>query len=223
MDRFSVFESLTEKRELMDLLSRIGDAITRLMGKNCEIAIHDFYDMNASLVYLKGEVTGRKIGAPVSSELFRLLNKYGDKMEDRVNYRMRLQGGRIVRSSTTFIRNEVGTPIGCFCVNYDVTELLNMRDMLQGFALFEEQTQTADSGGIPESSSTDFIDAIVEQAVTSLGKQPAYMSRAERVEMVRMLENSGVFRLKGAVEYVARVMGVTRFSVYNYLKEIKPH
>lgn len=221
MNRWSAAERLVEQHGLVNLLYRMGDAISQLMGKNCEVAIHDFYDLNNSLIYLKGEVTGRKVGAPVSSELFRLLNKYGDQVEDRVNYRMRLQGGRIVRSATTFIRNDAGNIMGCFCVNYDVTELLNMRDMLQGFAQFEEQTQTADSDGVPESSSTDFIDAIVDQAITSLGKQPAYMSRVERVDMIRMLEKSGVFRLKGAVEYVGRVMGVTRFSVYNYLKEIK--
>lgn len=35
------------------------------------------------------------------------------------------------------------------------------------------------------------------------------------------LEENSTFLLKGAVEQVAQVMGVTKFTVYNYLKKVR--
>ena len=43
------------------------------------------------------------------------------------------------------------------------------------------------------------------------------MSRRERREVVRFLDDRGVFMLRKAVETVADRLGVTRFTIYNYL------
>ena len=214
---FFTKEALSECTDF-ELLKRIGKAVTQLMGKNCEVAIHDFSKKDATLVYLQGEVTGRKIGAPISNRLFCLLREYGQDLQDQLNYRTRLPGGRIIRSSTTFIRNKDNHIIGCFCINFDITDILNMRDTLNEFSVFEN-VKTEESENIPESTTNEFIDGILEQAILGMGKQPAFMNRKERIETVRMLDRYGIFRLKGSVEYVANALGVTRFTIYNYLKE----
>ena len=96
--------------------------------------------------------------------------------------------------------------------------MLNMRDTLNEFAQFDDQ-QGEVKELIQESSTNEFIDGIMEQAIAGMGKQPAFMCRKERIDAVRMLERYGAFRLKGSVEYVASILGVTRFTIYNYLKE----
>lgn len=212
-------EGVTDDVQLMDSLKRIADAMIHLMGKSCEVAIHDFRNLKSSLVYLAGDVTGRKMGAPVSPQLFALYAEYGDAVKDRINYRTRMKGGRIVRSTTTFIRNSKGKVIGCFCMNHDVTNLLNMRDFLHEYSVFNDDASTP-ANAVPETSSIDFIDEIVRQAASDTGKQPAFMNKKERLDLVRMLEKNGLFRFKGAVEHAAYALGVTRYTVYNYLKEI---
>ena len=46
------------------------------------------------------------------------------------------------------------------------------------------------------------------------------MSTEEKVELVKDLEESGVFQIKGAVDQVALLMGLSKYSIYNYLKKI---
>ena len=47
------------------------------------------------------------------------------------------------------------------------------------------------------------------------------MNGAEKTQLISYLEDNGTFQLKGAVEQVAQMMGVTKFTVYNYLKKIR--
>ncbi len=47
------------------------------------------------------------------------------------------------------------------------------------------------------------------------------MAKEDKIELVRIFEERGVFLVKGAVEYVAEVLNVSRYTVYNYLDEIR--
>ena len=65
----------------------------------------------------------------------------------------------------------------------------------------------------------------VDQALTELiahceaevGRSLADMSRAETRQVVRFLDQRGAFALRKSVETVADALGVSRFTVYNYL------
>jgi predicted transcriptional regulator YheO len=65
------------------------------------------------------------------------------------------------------------------------------------------------------------IESLVQQAIGQIGRHPATMQVNEKTRLVSLLEEHGIFRLKGAVEQVARTLGVTRFTVYNYLKKVR--
>jgi len=47
------------------------------------------------------------------------------------------------------------------------------------------------------------------------------MNVDEKKHLIAMLEADGLFQFKGAVEQVAKMMGITRFTVYNYLKRVR--
>ena len=47
------------------------------------------------------------------------------------------------------------------------------------------------------------------------------MSKEDKVSIVEALEEKGVFLIKGAVDYVAKVLCVSRYTIYNYLDEIR--
>ena len=69
--------------------------------------------------------------------------------------------------------------------------------------------------GTPHLGTT--IDGLVEAAEASLGKPAAQMTRREKQQVVRFLDERGVFLIRKAVESTAERLGVTRFTIYNYL------
>jgi predicted transcriptional regulator YheO len=47
------------------------------------------------------------------------------------------------------------------------------------------------------------------------------MTKEEKVGLVASLNYEGAFLIKGSVGFVAKAMGVSIYTVYNYLKEIR--
>lgn len=43
---------------------RVAGMVARTLGPFCEVAVHDFSDMQHSLIHLEGSLTGRRVGAP---------------------------------------------------------------------------------------------------------------------------------------------------------------
>ena len=61
------------------------------------------------------------------------------------------------------------------------------------------------------------LDELLALAEARGGRPIAEMSRAEKQSVVRFLDDRGAFALRKAVDAVADALGVSRFTVYNYL------
>jgi len=199
----------------------MADGITNTFGDNCEIAIHDLRDITHSLVYITGNVTNREIGSPVTDAVIREIVKHGSTVKDKYSFKTITEDGREIKSTTLFIRNKSGEVIAALCINFDVTVYLNAMQALEQFAgVIKSKTSEKISKKIAFSVDNT-IEALFEDAVVEIGKRPATMSTDEKINLVRILERKGVFQIKGVVNQVALQLGVSNFTVYNYLKKIR--
>lgn len=211
-----------EERDLIfRQLKQMADSVVALFGKHCEACIHDLQDLQQSLVYINGSVTGRTIGAPATDLLARALNKSSDELEDMHNYRTVSGDGRVLKSSTVFIRDGKADPIFAFCINFDTTDFFNATQALSPFLAHEPNG--SEHGNQDETFANfpaETIEALFQQAVEEIGKQPATMSTDEKTVLVETLERNGALQFKGAVEQIALLAGVSKYTIYNYLKKV---
>jgi hypothetical protein len=63
----------------------------------------------------------------------------------------------------------------------------------------------------------DSLDHILAAMERRMGKPLADLDRKAKQEVVRTLEARGAFSVRHGVETVASALGVSRFTVYNYL------
>ncbi|MER5226129.1 MULTISPECIES: helix-turn-helix domain-containing protein [Streptomyces] len=63
----------------------------------------------------------------------------------------------------------------------------------------------------------DSLDHILAALERKQGKPLAELDRKAKQEVVRILEARGAFSVRHGVETVASALGVSRFTVYNYL------
>lgn len=61
------------------------------------------------------------------------------------------------------------------------------------------------------------LAALIEELADELGAPLADLPRAEKQRAVRMLEERGAFDYRRSAETIAEALGVSRFTVYNYL------
>jgi predicted transcriptional regulator YheO len=211
---------MNERERIFTQLQQIGDSIVAMFGKNCETCIHDLTDLHHSLIHINGAVTGREIGAPATDLLVKLLENAKGRPEDLHNYRTVSGDGRTLKSSTIFISDSSDKAIFAFCINFDTTEYFNASQALQQFLVTEQQEHPADSSETFAQSPSETIEALFQQAVLEIGKQPATMSTEEKTDLVEILERNGALQFKGAVEQIALLAGVSKYTIYNYLKKI---
>jgi len=61
------------------------------------------------------------------------------------------------------------------------------------------------------------LERMIAAVEAELGSQLAALSREDKQRAVRLLDDRGAFQLRKSVEDVADALGVSRFTVYNYL------
>lgn len=65
----------------------------------------------------------------------------------------------------------------------------------------------------------ELLDTLMQDAVQSTGRQLAMLTKEDKVAVVRYLDEKGAFLIKKSAEKVADFLGISRFTVYNYLNE----
>lgn len=203
----------------LEALKPVVRGLAATLGRWCEVVLHDFSQPQSSLAAIEGDVTGRSVGAPMTERLLQALRTHGDAAPDYLNVKTRTREGRLLKSSTIFIRNRKGKVIGSLGINLDMTEL-EIAGRVIALHLGE--------GGEPEADAisfaadvNDLVNHILEAAIRQSGKPVALLDRDEKVALIRSLDARGYFLIRGSVEEVARRLGISRFTVYSYLEEAR--
>jgi len=198
----------------------VVEGIAKTFGKNCEVVLHDFSKMQSSIVAIEnGHITGRSIGSPMTEVGLKAVRK-GDTKDNIINYTGKSAEGRMLKSSTMFIKDENDEVLGCLCINFDMSEISVAKRVIDEL-LQTDSEQEGKNGEDSTNKVNDVLTDIVQNTLSEMGKPVAYMSKEEKVYIVKKLDNQGAFLIKGAIDYVAKVLCVSRYTIYNYLDEIR--
>jgi hypothetical protein len=77
-----------------------------------------------------------------------------------------------------------------------------------------------DAKGLSVGPLHDALKSMIRAAERDIGAKVDEWTRADKQQVVRQLEDQGAFLLRGAVDDMARIMGVSRITIYNYLNAI---
>ncbi|HAJ33549.1 MAG TPA: hypothetical protein DCK79_09300 [Candidatus Atribacteria bacterium] len=205
----------------------VAKTIAQMFGKNCEVVLHDFNRPQHSIVDIQnGHVTGRKIGDPITDFALSVWRKggYGKRKEDKiVNYKTKTKDGKILRSSSVFIRDDQKKIIGCLCINYDLTEHLMFNKIVEELCT----TIDLDKGKSKEETETftgdvdEVLENIIEEAIEKVGKPVSMMQKGDKLMVAKIVDEKGGFLIKGAINQLAAEINVSRYTIYNYMEELK--
>jgi predicted transcriptional regulator YheO len=203
---------------VFELLGRIANAAVTTIGADCEVVVHDLREPAHSVVAISGTLTGRQVGAPVPDPA--LMPGVVDAFtHDDLRRRARTPSGRALLASTSWIRDMDGHIVGAVCINIDQAELQRARDIIDRRLAAADRPEDAPlttfATDISHFASLATRDAIGAASSTRR------LSRPELVAIVRDLDRAGVFSLRGAARTVGQELGLSRASVYGYLREAR--
>jgi predicted transcriptional regulator YheO len=213
--------TIKDSEIIFRVLRQIADAFVGTFPRTTEVVVHDLSQPQQSIKHIAGDITHRKIGGPITDLVLKALHQEGRDIRDRHNYKTTNSDGRVLKSTTVFIRNSIGDVVAAFCINFDITDFLNASYSLEIFTSTENGINGPEKTETFAKSISETIDALLQQAILKIGKQPSSMTIEEKIALVKELETSGVFQIKGGIDQAALFMGVSKYTVYNYLKKIR--
>jgi predicted transcriptional regulator YheO len=204
----------------------IADFLGEVVGGNTEILLHDLTDYKQSIVHIiNGHISNRKIGDPITDLVleFMVNESKGDK-QFISKYNSKTIEGRLLYSSTYFIRDNSNKIVGALCLNSDYYEVKKSLSFLTSLLPNYVDDKTLSINNIKENLNSDpqeltlnKIDAIINE----FDIEPNRMTTEEKTNVIAALNDCGIFNIRGSVQEVATKLQMSEPSIYRYIKKIK--
>ena len=181
----------------------ICDAIVRLMNPLVEVVIHDI--TSNRIAYINGKFSKRKAGDPSLLDVEEL------RAADQLIYTKINFDGRLIKSLSFMLEDKY-----MLCINSDVSIFNKMQELSSALLQVENQPLSL------------FVNDWQEKLHLSIH---AYLqnhnllfdnlSQSNKKILIKHLLELGAFNEKNAADYVAKILGLGRATVFKYLKELK--
>ena len=209
-------------RHTLDFLKQLAHGLAIQFGSSCEIAIHDLKtkDLERSIVYIEnGHVSNRQTGDGPSGIVLETLQSDPSTIHDKLSYLTKTEDGRILKSSTFYIRDDDGSVSYIFSLNYDITAFTAASTAIQSLIATKDNLPdlTGDSPRRITHNVNELLDLLIEQAVAKVGKPVAMMNKDDKVAVVQYLDHAGAFLITKSGDKVYSYLGISKFTLYSYM------
>ena len=209
-------------RHTLDFLKQLAHGLAIQFGSSCEIAIHDLKtkDLEKSIVYIEnGHISNRQIGDGPSGIVLETLQSDPSTIHDKLSYLTKTEDGRILKSSTFYIRDDDGSISYIFSLNYDITAFTAASTAIQSLIATKDKLPdlTGDSPRQITHNVNELLDLLIEQAGAKVGKPVAMMNKDDKVAVVQYLDHAGAFLITKSGDKVSSYLGISKFTLYSYM------
>lgn len=209
--------------EELDFLTKMVKGISKQFGSNCEVVLldltqHEKYGSGLIALIDNGHVTGRKVGdtgTNLGLEVLRGTDQEGDKH----NYLTKTKDGRMLRSTTMYIRNNKGSPIGCICINFDITSLMMAETSIKEFTDLSQIN--TDVKEVFVNNVNDVLTVLIQEAQNHVAKPVAHMSKEDKMKGIKYLDEKGAFLIQKSGDKICEYFSISKYTLYNYLDVVR--
>lgn len=169
---------------------------------------------NSIVVIENGHVSGRKVGDGASHVALEQALSADASPEDHLNYLTKTPDGKILKSSTMYIRGKGGKVNAILGINYDISSLLMVENAVKDLI-------TSNDVGTHEPEKiinvNDLLDELIEQSVALVGKPVALMNKEDKMRAIGFLSQSGAFLVTKSGDKVSKYFGISKYTLYSYI------
>ncbi|EBQ7726290.1 hypothetical protein BZD79_21090 [Salmonella enterica] len=213
---------MTYQRErLITILTASLEALRSTLPLNTEAVLHDLTRPESSVINIvNGHVSGRKAGdallsGPEDDAGFLGLLNASQRVPSQVfsGYTTTTLSGTTLNSASTIYYSDDGVPLVAFCINVDMDVVLKLKRALD-YLLHPAAAE------MPENPLGDIPDKSLDDVISKFRPTGSESKIDFRKRVIAEIHAQGFFKIKGSVNHVAKSLGVTRYTVYNYLDKL---
>lgn len=203
---------MIKNEEFYSFLEKMASLIAETFGSSCEVTISDLSQPNSTIMAIfNNHITGRNVGDPLIPQA--LERESNDADEFYINYQDYKNGRKLKTSTIRFEHDDLHL---AFCINYDCSNLEVLHNSLTEFLAM----QTDDINENERGGYVPIIEDAVREAIKNVGKPVRLMNKRDRLKVLQYLASHGIMQMQKSVQTVALLLGISRYTVYNYLNEL---
>lgn len=204
----------------------IADFLGEILGANTEIILHDIINYEHSIVHIiNGHISNRKIGDPITDLVLEFMTTESKGNKQFIcNYNSKTIEGRLLYSSTFFIRNEKNVIVGALCLNSDYHEFKKSLSFITSLLPNYVDEKIVSLNNIKENLNSNPQELTlnkIDNIISQFDVIPNRMTTTEKTDVITALNECGVFNIRGSVQEVAKKLHMSEPSIYRYIKKIK--
>lgn len=204
-----------------ELLLREAAKIVKALGKMfapfCEVVLHDLTRPDHAISAIECNLSGRSVGDSVTElGLARILDSnYPDIVQNYANF---FPDGREVKSTSIGIKDGQGKYIAAICLNLDLSIFSALNNSLSRLVSTDDAIELKED---LRANSTEKLVKAISEFATSKNANPSNLTPKDKKQLVRDLHQKGFFQIQNSIPLVVKHLGISRATVYNYLKNNK--
>lgn len=190
----------------------VCDAVAALFQPYVEVVLHDL--ATETVAHIANNFSNRALGEPS------LMHEIDFEPTDHVigPYEKINWDDRRIKSISVVLR-AAGAPVGVMCINTDVS---HVHAALQFLGALVALPETLDrSTALFKEDWHERINEYISCWMRERGTTVAAIDKSQKRDLIVDLARDGALGGRNAAGYIARVLGLSRATVYNYLRETK--
>lgn len=203
-------------------------------GDSCQAILYDIHNSGGksggSVIAVCGHMADAKAGDPLPDFLVHYIADHGYR--NQYGFVNKEYPGLVLRSSLQFISENDQAVCGCLCVHHNIVHIQMMSHFLENLLRPADNPpdlsdESPERDGDTKTYSAPDVQGFLENVISEflverLGSNSfASLDKPDKLALISELNNRGIFLVKGAVNLVAKRMNISKFSIYNYLDEIR--
>lgn len=196
------------------------DGLSAYLGDGYELILHSLEDLEHSVIkIINGHYTGRTEGAPITDLALTMLDqlKQDENLEARPYFNKKY--GSVLKSVTIPVIGEQKRIIGLFCINFHME--LAFSTFISGF--ISDQPSWDHSPENFSKNADSLILSALNEAKDQIYADAAISSSNKNKEIIRSLQQKGIFNMKDAVSTIAENLNISKNTVYLHLRNIEKY
>lgn len=193
----------------------VAQAFSKLLHPFAEVVIHNLNSDQIEAIY--NPFSKRVIGDSSHLDRWDFTVDPADNVigpYSKTNY-----DGRPLKCVSIVIRDDADTAIGFVCVNMDVSHFNQYQHVIGMFLNNNDRHISQSDSGLFRDDLYERINLFVQDFCQQEQIAIDALSREQKKQLIQNLKTYGAFQAKGAADYLARILTVSRATIYNYIKD----
>ena len=195
--------------------SPVAEAFSKLLYPFAEVVIHDLEEDKIQAIY--NSFSNRNVG----DESY--LDRWDFTADPKENvigpYEKMNYDGRKLKSISIVIRDDSDAPVGFLCINMDISIFDKQHSLLSTFLNNNDQEITKEKQCLFKDDLYEQINSFIQNYCKENSINIEAITRKNKQSLIIELKDKGAFNAKNSATYIARILNISRATVYNYLNK----